>query len=537
MATKYVDNRLTTGANDGTSAANAFRSLFDAEVGSVGSGDTVEVVAGSGPYYEATSTNANLRVYGTDISFNAGAKTITTAGAVSFTAYNTPGNIIRIQGSQSNDGQYTVASASATVITVSATNNLTTESAGNRIRVVDITSTTNSANRPFVHDPGRNGTSASAKLTWNFNNCEVSAGIDLATSRYQWNRSTANKNEWYVTRADGSNPSLNKPDSGVVDGYYMCASSGESNAGHERGTVGSLAYEKQFGYGDEDSLGYSTVYVRSTEGNPTTLGWSLRFGQIYTCFYQVWGSQLINNCRYSFGNGAADGNASGCCVQARGLSSTWRSCVFMYADGHGFEASANGPFLLENCIGYWTGHRFFTQGNTATITTTIIGCVDWGAHLFALVGASVGSGCLVKIYGCIGANNEAGAIDKKSGSLGTIIEGYNCWYPRMNASGGALGYVSPTMWPYTAPTDIPPSRATTETDQNTLNDPLFVAVSDTNFDDCDFSLKPNSPCRGRGMYVDPNRTSTTDYNGVSFTRVLNIGIDQSTSGHRPLVLP
>lgn len=142
MATKYVDNRLTTGANDGTSAANAFRSLFDAEVGSVGSGDTVEVVAGSGPYYEATSTNALLRVYGTDISFNSGAKTITTLGGVSFTAYNTPGNIIRIQGSQSNDGQYTIASATATVITLSATNNLTTESAGNRIRVVDITSTT-----------------------------------------------------------------------------------------------------------------------------------------------------------------------------------------------------------------------------------------------------------------------------------------------------------------------------------------------------------------------------------------------------------
>lgn len=533
MATKYVDNRLTTGANDGTSAANAFRSLFDAEVGTVGSGDTVEVIAGSGPYYEATSVNATLRVYGTDISFNSGAKTITTAGAVSFTAYNTPGNIIRIQGSQSNDGQYTIASATATVITLSATNNLVTESAGNRIRVVDITSTTNSANRSFVHDPGRNGTSATVPLIWNFNNCEVSAGLDLGTDRYKWNQSASNTNEWYVTRADGSNPSLNKPDSGVVNGNFMCASAGDLI--HKRGTAGSLSFSGQYGYGDTDSLGFNTVYVRSPQGNPqTTLGWSLRFGQIYTCFYQVWGSQQINKCRYSFGNGAADGNASGCCVQARGLNLTFRKCVFMYADGHGFEASANGPFLLEQCIGYWTGHRFFTQGNTAAITTTIVGCVDWGAHLFALIGASVGSGSVVKIFGCISANNEAGAIDRKVGSAGTLIEAYNCWYPRMTAAGGALGYVSPTMWPYTAPTDLPNRMATTENDQTLLNDPMFVATSDSNFDDCDFSLQDGSPCLGRGMYFDPARTQLTDINDVTFTHVLNMGVDQEQR-NRPYV--
>ena len=207
----------------------------------------------------------------------------------------------------------------------------------------------------------------------------------------------------------------------------------------------------------------------------------------------------------------------------------------MYADGHGFEAAANGPFVLEQCIGYWTGHRFFTQGNTAAITTTIIGCVDYSAHLFALMGASVGSGCIVKIFGCIGANNEAGAIDKKVGSAGTLIEGYNCWFPRMNAAGGALGYVSPTMWPYTAPTDLPANRATTETSQATLFDPQFVALSDTDFDACDFSLKPSSPCRGRGMFFDPNRTEFTDYNDQSFTKVLNMGVAQDPEDDRPVV--
>jgi hypothetical protein len=520
MATKYVDNRLTTGANDGSSPGNAFHSLFDAEVGTIAAGDTVEVVAGSGPYYEATSVNSALRVYATDISFNAAARTITTAGAVSFLAYNTPGNI-RIQGSRFNDGQYTVASATANVITLSATNKLVDESALNRIRVIDITNTETSGNRCFAWDPGRNGTAGAAgHINWNFNDCEVSAGLDLMNSKYTWVKSASGTNEYYVKLLNDSNPSLNKPESAVVNGNFMCASAGDAT--HNRGAVGSLSFNGQYGYGNNDSLGYNTVYVRWDAGNPQTLGVSVRVGQLFTCYYQVWNYQTINKCRFSFGNGGATGVASGCCVQARGIELWFRRCVFMYADGCGFESSANGPFVIEQCVGYWTGHRFWTQGNTATIVTSIFGCLDRGSHLFALIGASVGAGCTVNIYGCVSSNNEAGAIDKKA-SAATLNADYNCWFPRMTAAGGALGYVSPTNWPNTNFHDVPALIPTVENNQANLYDPRFTAVDDFNYNNCNWTPKPGSPLIGSGPFVDANRLDTIDLYGQRFNRINNIG--------------
>ncbi len=543
MATKYVDNRLTTGLNDGSSPANAWRSLFDCERATVTAGTIIEVVAGGNPYYEATNVNANLRVNATDISFDAATKKITTQGAVGFlgggTGYNVAGKVLRIQGSQFNDGQVIIASATATQITVDSTCNLVDEAAGNRVRLIDITASNGSGDRHFAWDPGRNGTAGAAThIIWNFNNNEVSAGWDLCDARHKWLPSAAKAGEWYCVRADGSNPALNKPDSATVNtvrdkrghGNYMCASSGDAR--HNRGTVGSLSFDGHYGWGNADSLGFSTVYVKAP-GDPKALGWKIRVGQLFTNYYQVWGYQTVNDCRFTFGNGFGDGTTQGAAVQMRGLELWFRNCVAMFADGHGFEPVANGPFILEQCIGYWTGHRFFNAGNAAC-TTTIKSCVDNGGHLFALMGASGTSSQIVTIADCISTNNEAGAIDKK-GASSILVERNNLWYPRMTANGGALGYVSPTNWAKTAFTDVPRSRATTETSQATLFDPLFVNVDDTDFDSCDFRLQDASPARGRGSFLDNNRISYVDKYGANFSRVTNIGLDQSVRGRPALV--
>lgn len=121
VAIRYIDNRLTTGSNDGTTLANAYRSIEDFRAGS-GSGtiDIVSFVAGSGPYREvASSVKTAVR---TDISFDASNNTITTV-AGNFTTYGfQTGDIIRVMGSTLNDRQLTVGTVGTDTMTVHATN-------------------------------------------------------------------------------------------------------------------------------------------------------------------------------------------------------------------------------------------------------------------------------------------------------------------------------------------------------------------------------------------------------------------------------
>lgn len=68
------------------------------------------------------------------------------------------------------------------------------------------------------------------------------------TSGKKWTQSVVTT-EYYCEDADGGDPSLSEPDGVHVDG-----------SSYTEGTVGSLA-EDEWGYGDGDSLGYSTVYI------------------------------------------------------------------------------------------------------------------------------------------------------------------------------------------------------------------------------------------------------------------------------------
>src|SRR5574343_31592 len=201
VVTRYIDNRLTTGANDGTTPADAYRSLEAFRAGSGASTvDIVSFVAGSGPYREVASTvKSGIR---TDISFDAATKTITTVGGNFTTNGFQTGDIIRVMGSSSNDKQLTVGTVGTTTMTVNSTNTLTTEAAGASINIASATRGSNLA----VLDPGGNG-SAARPRRWQFNGCEISAGLPLnAANGYIWTASPAKSGEWYVTRSDGSNP-------------------------------------------------------------------------------------------------------------------------------------------------------------------------------------------------------------------------------------------------------------------------------------------------------------------------------------------
>ena len=77
------------------------------------------------------------------------------------------------------------------------------------------------------------------------------------TAALKWTASGSGTDEYYVELLAGGDPSISDPANVLEDGSYMT-----------EGTMGSLT-AGQYDYGDNDTLGYSTIYVRLTAtGDP-----------------------------------------------------------------------------------------------------------------------------------------------------------------------------------------------------------------------------------------------------------------------------
>jgi hypothetical protein len=82
--------------------------------------------------------------------------------------------------------------------------------------------------------------------------------ISLRNSGFAWTASGSGTNEYYVRTAGGANPGFAATPP-TTNGVYINGTSAT------KATLGSLA-AGNWGYGDNDTLGYSTVYVRLSGG-------------------------------------------------------------------------------------------------------------------------------------------------------------------------------------------------------------------------------------------------------------------------------
>lgn len=78
--------------------------------------------------------------------------------------------------------------------------------------------------------------------------------ISIRNASYQWTASGSGTNEFYLEAAGGGDPGLSEPADLYQNGTIMAA-----------GTVGSLS-ASEWDYGDNDTLGFSTIYVRLSDG-------------------------------------------------------------------------------------------------------------------------------------------------------------------------------------------------------------------------------------------------------------------------------
>ncbi|MHA2069819.1 MAG: hypothetical protein ACXABY_36100, partial [Candidatus Thorarchaeota archaeon] len=88
---------------------------------------------------------------------------------------------------------------------------------------------------------------------WQTDNYVPAGGVNLVSATYKWSASGSGTNEFYCELAGGGDPSLADPVD-VMENYSYIS----------EGTMGSLS-ASEWDYGDNDSLGYSTIYIRLSD--------------------------------------------------------------------------------------------------------------------------------------------------------------------------------------------------------------------------------------------------------------------------------
>ena len=84
------------------------------------------------------------------------------------------------------------------------------------------------------------------------------AGSSIRCAAYKWTLSSHGTNEYRLELAAGGNPGLDLP-------FFVYADVGGTDAVLSEGSPGALV-AGGWGYGDNDALGYNTIYVRLSDG-------------------------------------------------------------------------------------------------------------------------------------------------------------------------------------------------------------------------------------------------------------------------------
>jgi len=106
----------------------------------------------------------------------------------------------------------------------------------------------------------------------------------LSSSTYKWTASGSGTSEYYVELAAGGDPSIStQPDFITLDSENIT-----------EGTAGSLD-DHGWDYGDNDTLGYNTVYIRDDTGDPDVTSVEIRSILSPTCFGSFAGEFFIGS--------------------------------------------------------------------------------------------------------------------------------------------------------------------------------------------------------------------------------------------------
>jgi hypothetical protein len=246
---------------------------------------------------------------------------------------------------------------------------------------------------PFTKVWGTTGTNLGTATLWE--------PISLRSAAYSWTASGSGTNEYYLRTAASGNPGFAaQPNNLYING-----------ANATEGTAGSLT-AGQWDYADNDTLGYSTIYVRLSDGtDPDTKT------NGYVSFYQT--PRATEHIRFPYGAGDA-------------------------SSGLDYSAIASGDVIFDGydgTIGAATGYAFFDPDKFEFEAQSGQAFIDIGAAAIAVQIKGTGSaaagdrGLWLRGTGITVLNITGGSVGiaARAGELSTVTtarvlnEGSSLW--------------------------------------------------------------------------------------------------------------
>ena len=351
-----------------------------------------------------------------------------------------------------------------------------------------------------------------SNVIWDLNGCEISGAVNLNNGSYEWHKSQA-ENQWYCTLPGGTNPGLSTVKTCDVGGYINDEDKG---IGHSI----ESSDPSNWRFGDYDSLGFSTLYVKWWNGkeydSPANGDFRVNAAQLDYVFWgnTASGGMILKNGIISGGNRYLGYMYGGLSLE----NLTLKNC-----NEHALDYSGGGSHtkIVKNCYFKSCGHRGFLVSDT--ITLNVYNSFFEETHLCGIVKSSAGAMTLNFINN-IAWNMDAG-IFSVEGTEATINEDYNCLHVDSDSphAGKIFNYeIGATLWTQTGAHSLPGSSPTNiniddRSEQNGVDAEAFG----------NGKISKISPCVDAGMWIPgANDSGQADPWGKKVYGVPNIGRDQ-----------
>lgn len=201
----------------------------------------------------------------------------------------------------------------------------------------------------------------------------------LTSGTYKWTASGSGTNEWYCELSGGGDPSLTDCHLFLVDDVPMTESEGSAS---DPPLLGSLA-DHEWGYGDNDTLGYETLYFRDDTGDPDGSGIVITVPQkgCFNCYMKEY--VVIDGITVKYGYNPLGSMWVGDCNNI-----TVQNCEAHWSGESGIMIKSSSDCTVDNCTASYNGAHNIGAGSPSSAKATGVTFKNCTAHHARVIGFS-----------------------------------------------------------------------------------------------------------------------------------------------------